>query len=157
MEDMKKEKISLSELFPTITAMLETGGEFLFYPDGESMLPTIRSGRDGVVLCRAEEIKRGDLLLYRRGDGSFVLHRLVKIRKNGSFIMRGDNQYINEYGIKKDNVVGKVCAIMRGKKRISTFSLSFRAKSSLRLFFYPAKKLFFRARRKLKKIAGRKR
>ncbi len=157
MADIKREKVSLSELYPAMRAMLDSGGEFLFYPDGASMLPTVRAGRDGVFLRRAESIRRGDILLFRRRDGSFVLHRLVKRKKDGSLVMRGDNQYIDEGGISPEAVEGKASAILRGEKRVSTSSLSFRFKSACRLSFYPMRKFFHRALGKLKRMLRRKR
>ena len=151
MADLKKEKVSLSELYPAMKAVLESGGEFLFYPDGKSMLPTIKHGRDGVCVVKAEKLSRGDILLYRRRDGSFVLHRLVKKEKNGSLTMRGDSQFIDERGVSLDAVIGKACAIERNGKKKSTASLSFRTRSALRLFFYPLKRFLHRACGKIKR------
>lgn len=152
MSEIKKEALSLAALYPTMQKVLNAGGEFLFYPNGSSMLPTIRPGRDGVLLSRADTIKRGDLLLYVRRDGSFVLHRLVKIKKDGSLVMRGDAQYIDEGGILPKAVVGRVCAIVRGKKEIRTSSLSFQAKGRARRASYPLRRFFHRAKGKLKRM-----
>lgn len=157
MADIKKEKMTLSELYPAMKAMLDSGGEFLFYPDGISMLPTIRAGCDGVFLSRADSICRGDILLFKRHDGSFVLHRVVKIEDNGALVMRGDNQYIDETGILPNAVVGKVNAILKDERKVSTSSLSFRLRSAFRIFFFPIKKFFHRAWGKIKKAARRKR
>ncbi len=157
MSDTKKEKVTLSELYPVMRATLDSGGEFLFYPDGVSMLPTVRAGRDGIFLSRAEGIRRGDILLFRRRDGSFVLHRLVRIEKNGALVMRGDNQYIDEKGVLPEAVIGKVSAILKDKKKVLTSSLFFRFKSRCRLFFYPARRLFRRAWSKIKKAVKGKR
>ena len=156
MADIKKDKVSLSELYPAMCAMLDSGGQFLFYPDGVSMLPTIRAGRDGVLLSRLDAIRRGDILLFRRRDGSFVLHRLVKLDKNGTLVMRGDNQYIDEGGILPDAVIGKVSAIIKGERKVLTSSLPFRFRSGLRLFFYPVRRFFHRALGKIKRTLRRK-
>ena len=156
MSDIKKEKILLDDLCPTIRAVTESGGEFLLYPNGESMLPTIKAGRDAVLLRRADTLRVGDLILYQRKGGAFVLHRIIRIDKGGSLVMRGDNQFYNEYGVIPSSVIAKVSAIIRGSKKISTTSCCFRARSKARLMFYPLRKLLFRAQNKIKRMLGGK-
>ena len=55
------------------------GQSVRFSPRGVSMLPMLRQGRDSVVLSPApKQLRKYDLPLYRRDDGSYVLHRVVK-------------------------------------------------------------------------------
>ena len=35
----------------------------------------------------------------KRKDGKYILHRVVKVCKDGTYTMRGDNQIYNEKGI----------------------------------------------------------
>ncbi len=157
MSEIKKEAVSLAELYPTMQSVIASGGEFLFYPNGKSMLPTIRPRRDGVLLARAENLHLGDLLLFVRRDGSFVLHRLVKIGKDGSLVMRGDAQYIDEGGISPEAVVGRVSAIVRGKKEIRTSSLTFRGKGWARRVSYPVRRFCHRVKGKIARtLKGKK-
>ena len=80
----KTETMELSLLLPLIEEVLAQGGEFELHPRGKSMLPAIREGRDTVMLSRATPpYTRGDLLLYRRTNGTFVLHRVVRVEKDG--------------------------------------------------------------------------
>ena len=51
-------------------------------------------------------MKIGDIPLYRRNDGAFVLHRVVGIKENGEYIMCGDNQFLLEFGITDKNIIG---------------------------------------------------
>lgn len=95
--------------------VIESGGEFTFYPHGTSMLPLIRQGKDQVVLVKPENIKVGDMVFYQRDNGQFVLHRLVKIAKN-QYVMCGDNQYDLEYGITDKHILAKVKAVIRDGK-----------------------------------------
>lgn len=97
--------------------VIESGGEFTFYPHGTSMLPLIRQGEDQVVLVEPKDIKVGDIVFYRRNDGHFVLHRLVKITK-GQYVMCGDNQYLLEHGITDKHILAKVKEIVRDGKII---------------------------------------
>ena len=116
---MSTTETELSELLPRIAETIANGGEFLLYPQGESMLPLVRPARDGVWLSKAEKPARNDICLYRRENGRFVLHRLVKREKSGSLSFRGDNQRETERGVPEDAVIAKVAAVQRDGKRRS--------------------------------------
>lgn len=106
-------KYSLSDLLPLIIETLASGREFTLPVTGTSMLPLLVEKRDSVILKKAvPPLKKGDLPLYRRADGSFVLHRIVSV-KNGEYIMSGDNQFDPEYGINDGMVIGVVEKISR--------------------------------------------
>ena len=79
---MNNPNVNLKEFWPVMKEVIESGGEFTFYPHGISMLPLIRQGVDQVVLVKAENIKLGDVVFYLRDNGQFVLHRIVKIKNN---------------------------------------------------------------------------
>ena len=115
---MNKQCLNLDELFPVIAEVIASGGEFRLYPRGVSMLPLFRQGTDSVVLASLGEVAVNDMILYRRDDGSFVLHRVVKI-KNGEYIMCGDNQYELEYGVEKRHLLARVAYFYRDSERVS--------------------------------------
>ena len=112
---MSNPNVSLKDFWPIMKEVIESGGEFTFYPHGTSMLPLIRQGEDQVVLVEPKDIKVGDIVFYRRNDGHFVLHRLVKITK-GQYVMCGDNQYLLEHGITDKHILAKVKAVIRDGK-----------------------------------------
>ena len=59
---------------------------------GDSMLPMLNQTRDLVKLVPVNGIlKKYDLPLYRRPDGTLVLHRIIEVRKN-YYIICGDNR-----------------------------------------------------------------
>lgn len=103
---------------PLIDAALSSGGIFTFSPRGTSMLPLIRAGRDTVELSAVSEVSEGDIVLYLRKSGDYVLHRVISVSSKGSYIMCGDNQYKLEYGVEKEQIVAKVEAINRDGKHI---------------------------------------
>lgn len=51
-------------------------------------------------------------MLYKRTDGAYVLHRIVKVEKD-SYTMRGDNQFFLEPGIKQEQMIAMVSGIVR--------------------------------------------
>ena len=131
---MNNREICLQEAFDVIEEILAGGGEFRMYPRGKSMLPLIVQDRDSVVLRRNKDstAKKHDIVFYRRKSGQFVLHRVMKIEKDGSYTMCGDNQTVLEKGIGKEQIIGYVSRLYKGKKERNIRSLSYR----LYIFFY---------------------
>lgn len=123
---MHKTDFHLDELYPILSEVIASGGEFRLYPRGTSMMPLLREGRDSVALVMPDGIKRGDILLYRRSDGQFVLHRLMRIEKDATLTFCGDNQDRLEKGIAADAVIARVAYFWRDDKRISPRSLRYR-------------------------------
>ena len=116
------ESYSLSELEAIIRRVTDSGGEFELYPKGTSMLPLILEGRDSVILsCLPDELTAGDVVLYRRDDGSYVLHRIIGC-DGGTYTMCGDNQYNAEPGIRRDQMIAFASAFIINGKRIEADS-----------------------------------
>lgn len=83
------------------------------------MLPLLRQGIDSVVLVSPEGVAENDMMLYRRDDGQFVLHRVIKI-KGDEYVMCGDNQTILEYGIRKKHLLARVAYFYHDTEKITT-------------------------------------
>ena len=117
-------EMHLGDVIDVIEEVLASGGEFRLFPKGVSMRPLILQGRDSVVLKRNEQAsaKKHDIAFYRRENGAFVLHRVMKVHKDGVFDMCGDNQFEIERGIKREQIIGYVSVIYRGDKQISVSS-----------------------------------
>ena len=142
----------MSESESLIREVVESGGEFSLYPRGTSMLPLIHQGKDFVILVSLpDELKRGDIPLYKREDGSYVLHRIVRAEDDGTYTMCGDNQTQLERGIKKEQMIAVVASVCRGEKRIDVTRLSYRAYCLLWRSFF-VRKVFF----KIRKLKGGK-
>lgn len=91
-----------------ITSLVEVGGVVPLNVTGTSMRPFLSSTGDTVFLvkCERDEIKKGSIVLFVRGDGSVVLHRVKKIIGD-RFQINGDAQNWCEY-ISFDNIIAKV-------------------------------------------------
>lgn len=84
---------------------------------GNSMNPFLIHGRDTVYLSRlTRPVRRGDILLYQRRNGAYVLHRVWKVGKDG-YTMVGDAQTVLEPGIQDDQIIAIVTAAVRKGKR----------------------------------------
>ena len=99
-------------MLPLIEAAIESGGVFTLHPKGDSMKPLLRSGMDGVQLSAPDGAGVGDIVLFRRDNGQFVIHRIVDEKDDG-FVFCGDNQCVLEGGIKREQFIAKGCAIVR--------------------------------------------
>lgn len=101
----------------TIEEVLQEKGEFVSAPLGVSMLPLIRPQCDVVLLSRdTSEIGKYDVVLYKRKNGKYILHRILGQNEKG-YILCGDNQYIKEYGIQKEQILAVMKGFYRGEKR----------------------------------------
>lgn len=106
--------VSLEDMTPVMLEIMEAGGEAAFAPSGISMLPMLHHRTDKVVLVKPEfPLKKYDLPLYRRDDGRFILHRVVEVKKDGTYVMCGDNLWVRETGIRDDNIIGVVKSFER--------------------------------------------
>ncbi len=93
---------------------------------GTSMLPLLKENRNTVLLIKPNRpIRKKDVLLYKRLDGTFVLHRLLKI-KNNSYVMCGDHQWQLEYNVQKNQIIGVMEGYYRKEKYISIASKMYR-------------------------------
>lgn len=110
-----RETVALADLYPLIADVIAGGSSFRLYPRGKSMEPMLCEGRDSVLLGSVDTIEVGDVLLYRRENGAFVLHRLIE-RRGGTLTMCGDNQRELEFGITERQVLAKVVGYYAGEE-----------------------------------------
>ena len=152
MQAQSKIEFDLAEYVPLINEVIESGGEFRLFPRGTSMLPLLRQGKDSVVLVKKQQqLRKRDIIFYRRPNGQFVLHRIVKKVKDGTYVLCGDNQTVPEKGIDDSMIIASVSAVYRNEKRIE--------KSAFRRRFYelfwcvmPLRKIVLFVRRALSKV-----
>ena len=116
-------KVTMEELLPFIEDAFKNNTNFTIPITGTSMLPLLVQGRDSVTLKKCNRpLKKGDLPLYRRKDGVFVLHRVVKVENQNTYTMCGDNQFLKEKGITGEQIIGIVTEITRNGKKFSVES-----------------------------------
>lgn len=102
----------------SLESALEEIGYILIDFKGTSMLPMLKTGRDRVeIYSTNERLKRGDIALYKRADGTYVLHRVMRV-ENDSYVFCGDNHYFLEYGVKDCQILGVMRGYYKGEKHI---------------------------------------
>ena len=79
---------------------------------GTSMLPLLKEGRDRVELepCSQERLKKGDVVLYKKNDGTLVLHRIIRVENGELCTVLGDHQFNNAERVNKNQII----AVARG-------------------------------------------
>jgi len=145
----------MESIVPLIRLQLENGGRSHLVVTGISMHPTLRHGKDRVELVPPpQKLKRGDLILYRRSGGRYILHRIVSKPEAGSFTCSGDNQWQPET-VTENQVIALVDTYIRGKKRIPVNSWYCRLYVQLVVLFFPVRRPFLALRRGLGRLRKR--
>lgn len=142
---MNKQDFKVEEMYPLICEIISSGGSFRVFPKGTSMLPTIRPREDSVELAAPKRLKKYDIVLYKRPNGQFVIHRILSL-KNGKAHMCGDNQVTVEKDIDIEAVVAKVVGIYKKERLFKNTDFSYKLYS----FFWVNTRLVRRVFRSIK-------
>lgn len=115
------------------------------------MLPLLIEGKSHVIIAPlSEPLRVGDLPIYLRQDGKYVIHRLIRIDEQHCFT-RGDNCVTHEK-VPHSWVLGKVIEINRRGKTFPVTAWGYRVYSRIWHFLFPARKLIFKVKKILKRI-----
>ena len=101
-------------------------GKLYYKSVGDSMEPLIRQGRDILIISAAEgRLKKYDVPLHKRDSGQYVLHRILKVRKD-DYVICGDNRWQKEYGITDRHIIGVLTGIICNGREISVADRKYR-------------------------------
>ena len=156
MSDIVK-KIQLTSMEQIVILsqpMLDAGKAVKFTVVGDSMFPIFRNNKDKVTIVKSETVKKRDVILYRRKDGSYVLHRVVGKGKLG-YKLCGDNQLAVEYPVEHRDVVGVMTSFERNGREIKANCPWYRIYSFLWCLFIPLRPIEFKVAYKLKNLFKR--
>lgn len=93
---------------------------------GTSMTPFLDPG-DTVYLNRpAGGVRAGDVVLFSRPGGRYILHRVIRVFPDGSLEILGDAQTRSEIQPDDSHVWGVVTGALHGKKQLTAQSLRWR-------------------------------
>lgn len=138
----------------TFEEILERHGTLIHPNVGDSMLPLLRQGRDLMVIEKRPDgrCKRYDAVLYKRPNGKYVMHRILKVRKD-DYVICGDNRWKREFGVPDEWILGVLTAVIRdGKERLSVTSGKYRLYVHLWCDLYWIRVLIILIGRGLRKI-----
>ncbi len=122
-------------------------------PQGYSMYPLIVPGRDQAIIApaKADELRRGDVALYRRKGDILVLHRICKIDASGYYFV-GDNQIEVEGPLEGEQIIGKLVALIRKGKQVDLSHPAYAASCWIWLRLRPVRRVFQLSAAKVKAI-----
>ena len=92
--------------------VLEKDGELFFTNVGYSMYPLIKQREDILHIIKTDDYKRGDIILFKSNVDHYVLHRILKIKKD-QIITAGDYNYFKDQPISKEQVLGKLVTLKK--------------------------------------------
>lgn len=149
----KKVKTSLESLSPILLKLLEEDIDIMLTVTGTSMKPLLTHKKDSVILTKCDKfnLKKGDIPLYKRNNGQYVLHRIVKVKEN-IYDLCGDNQYIIEKSLPKENIIAVVKTFEWNGKLYSCNDFVYKIYWHLRVFSIPFRSVLYRTWSKIRRI-----
>jgi signal peptidase I len=121
--------------------VLNKDNELFFTNVGYSMYPLIKEREDILHIVKTDEFKKGDILLYKSNVDHYVLHRLLKIKKD-KYILAGDYNYFKDQPITKEQILGKLITIKKKDGRIIDLSKDKKARKWWYTNFFYIKAFF---------------
>ena len=143
--------VGMDEIMPLVREKLALGGTATIPVRGVSMRPMLKEGRDSVVLSPIRgTLKKRDIALYQRADGSYILHRIAAVGECYTCI--GDAQFVFEKGLVPSQMIAVVTAVRRGTRTIPITHPFYRLYAALWSASRPARHFARRVKRKLYRI-----
>ena len=118
---------------------------------GGSMVPFLINGDTAYLDLPRSPIKVGDILLYTRASGMYILHRVYRVNPDGSLIMVGDAQTELEHLPSREQVHARVSFARHRNKINRPGQLRWWAYSHLWLWLLPLRPRLMHLREKLRK------
>ena len=141
----------------TFEEVLAKNGKLTYTNVGDSMMPLIRQDKDLLIIEPVHgRLKKYDVPLYRRDSGQYVLHRILKVRRE-DYVICGDNRWRKEYGITDRHIIGILTGIVRDGKTISVTDKKYLLYVHVWCDFFPIRAILIRISNKLKKIRRHRR
>lgn len=109
----------------TLADRLAAGEYVLVRTRGVSMQPLLYEGHSHVIVAPVQgTLPAGALPLFRAGDGSYRIHRILAVQDDVYFT-RGDNCLTGET-VPREQVIGQVVEICRFGRTVRLDSLAYR-------------------------------
>ena len=144
--------------YTTYEEELKKNGKIIHTNVGTSMMPLLRQNRDVMIIERPTgRLKKYDVPLYKRNNGQYVLHRILKVREH-DYVICGDHCVTKEYGITDEHIIGVLTGVIRDGKTITNDSFGYKLYYHLwcdffyiRVFLLKVRFFLGRLKRKLNK------
>ena len=121
--------------------VLNKDGELYFTNVGYSMYPLIKEREDILHIVQSHTYKKGDIILFKSKEDHYVLHRILKIKKD-KFITAGDYNYFKDQPITYTQILGKLISIKKKDGQVIDLSKDKKARKFWYTNFFPIKAFF---------------
>ena len=154
-ESRTQEKIvSFDTMVPLLLEVLEKNGSAEITATGNSMVPMLCDRKSRVRFAKAGQLKRGDLPLYRRSNGDYVMHRVLNV-EGDTYTCCGDGQWHLERNVRADQILAVVSDFTWGDRWVSCDSGWYRVYWNCWVLIRPVRRLVFGGLKRMRRIFGR--
>ncbi|MDE6336580.1 MAG: S24/S26 family peptidase [Muribaculaceae bacterium] len=133
-------------LLKEVCQLLAQGKTVKLRAKGNSMRPFIRGDIDTLLLSPPTSFRKGDIVLAKTENGSYIVHRIVKINTN-IVILAGDNNLYQQEKCDKTNIYGTVNAIIHNGKKHNLSTPSSRLLALLWHNLLPLRRLYHKIKK----------
>ena len=106
---------------------IKSKGYIVYTNVGDSMMPLLRQNKDLMVIRKiTEPLKKNDAVLFKRPNGAYVLHRIIKVCGLGQYRIAGDNRSFSEI-VPEEWIIGILSEVIKDGRHISVESDEYKA------------------------------
>lgn len=117
--ECKMKVLDTREYVSVLRELTEEGKEVCIRIAGNSMSPFLAHERDAVCFRKPDrKLRKGDIVFFQRVNGQFVMHRILRVRPEGYYIV-GDAQQEIEGPVKREQIFALVTKARRKGKWIA--------------------------------------
>lgn len=118
MENMYRRRVDTKEYVDVLRGLTEEGKEVSMLVAGSSMNPFLIHYRDTIFFSKPQKpLRRGDMVFYQRESGQYVMHRILRVKPEGLYIV-GDAQMEIEGPVRPEQVFAVITRVKRKGKMI---------------------------------------
>ncbi len=111
---MEPRIVDIDAYMPVLRELLAQGQSVSLTVTGESMSPFLRHGRDQIRLAAVTTPpQRGDMVFFRRRNGQYIMHRVLRRMPDGNYAIIGDGQQQVESPIAPEQIFAVVTQVCR--------------------------------------------
>ena len=121
--------------------VLNKDGELYFTNVGYSMYPLIKEREDILHIVQSNTYKKGDIILFKSKEEHYVLHRILKIKKD-KIVTAGDYNYFKDQPITKEQILGLLISIKKKDGKVIDLSRDKKARKFWYTNFFFIKAFF---------------
>lgn len=101
---------------------IQSKGYIVYTNEGDSMMPLLRQHKDIILIKKiTAPLKKYDTVLFKRPNGAYVLHRIIKVCGNGQYKIAGDNRYFYDL-VPEEWIIGILSEVIKDGRHISVDS-----------------------------------